>query len=106
MTTEAVSGAVEDFLEGREDQRRVLAEVARALASQLDRACASESARGLSAAPPLARRLVELVGELEAREHEAAMRAERRERMDHNRNWVQRQAQARNGGEASDRAGA
>ena len=49
--TGAVSGALEDYLEGREfeGQSRVLAEVARALARQLDQACASDSARGLSA---------------------------------------------------------
>ncbi len=50
-----------------------MAEVARALARQLDQACGSDSARGLSASPPIARRLVEVVGTLNAVETEAEM---------------------------------
>jgi hypothetical protein len=93
----AVSAAVEAYLEGLEvdGQEEVLAEVARALAGQLDHACASGTARGLSAAPPLARRLVEVMREVAAREAEKAeeaMRAERREQRRRDATW------ARNGG--------
>jgi|SRR5215211_3185689 len=100
--TGAVSGAVEDYLEGRDftGQAGVLAEVARALARQLDEACSSDSARGLSASPPLARRLVEVVSELASTEEESAMRAEQRERRRYEANWAQRQPPARNGGAA------
>ena len=61
--SEGVLGSVERFLEGRdlEGDEEVLAAVARALASQLDAAVAAGSARGLSAGPPLARRLVEVM---------------------------------------------
>ena len=61
--SETVLASVEGFLEGRDlvGEEGVLAAVARALASQLDAAVAAGTARGLSAGPPLARRLVEVM---------------------------------------------
>jgi hypothetical protein len=61
--SESVLGSVERFLEDRnlEGDEKVLAAVAKALASQLDAAIAAGTARGLSACPPLARRLVEVM---------------------------------------------
>jgi hypothetical protein len=46
----------------------VLAEIAKALAKELDLACEGESARGISAAPPLASRLMEVLDRLGERE--------------------------------------
>lgn len=61
--SEGVLESVEAYLERREleGDEEVLAAVARALASQLDAAVEAGSARGLSAGPPLARRLVEVM---------------------------------------------
>jgi hypothetical protein len=61
--SESVLGSVERFLEDRnlEGDEKVLAAVAKALASQLDAPIAAGTARGLSACPPLARRLVEVM---------------------------------------------
>jgi hypothetical protein len=91
VIAESVSESVESYLKGRElrGNGRVLAATARRLAEQLDAACESKTARGLSAAPPLASRLVEVVGELDRRE--AALReaeaeeARRAERLEQNR---------------------
>jgi hypothetical protein len=82
----SVATAVEEFLDGREldDRERVLGEIARALAGQLDSACEAGTARGLSAGPPLARRLAEVLDALVVREGEemgrAAIEAEQAER--------------------------
>jgi hypothetical protein len=63
----SVAEAVDKFLNGRELDGRavVLAAVARALAAQLDVACDSGTSRGLSAAPPIARRLIEVLNVLD-----------------------------------------
>jgi hypothetical protein len=91
--TEGVLGSVEAYLEDRdlEGDEEVLAAVARALASQMDAAVAAGSARGLSACPPLARRLVEVMGifigrdaaeaEREARDGDREARQEERRRL-------------------------
>jgi hypothetical protein len=65
-----VSAAVDVFLADRElrDRDAALAAVARALAVALDRAVTGDSARGLSAAPPLARRLVEALDAIDGRQ--------------------------------------
>src|SRR5918994_4607230 len=59
--SKSVLESVERYLEGRdlEGDQVVLAAVAKALASQLDTAVAAGTARGVSACPRLARRLVE-----------------------------------------------
>ena len=64
MTVGDAVDSLLDQVEPLEGRAMVLAAVARALAGQLDAACASETARGLSAAPPIARRLVEVLREL------------------------------------------
>ena len=63
----AVLPAVREFLDGRDldGHGRVLAEVALVLAEQLDAACAQDTARALSAVPPLSRRLAETLRELD-----------------------------------------
>jgi hypothetical protein len=63
----SVSEAMDTYLAGRGFDGRdvVLAEVARVLASQLEAACESGTARGLSAVPPIASRLVEVLAALE-----------------------------------------
>lgn len=60
---QTVTDAVEAFLKSREldEHGAALAAVARALAQSLDRVTVSDSARGLSAAPPISRRLVEVL---------------------------------------------
>src|SRR5215212_6989808 len=75
----SVVDALEGFLDGRElDAReRVLGEIARALARQLDSACGAGTARGMSACPPLARRLAEVLDALVVREAEEAAEAAR-----------------------------
>ena len=74
--SKSVLGSVERYLEGRdlEGDEDVLAAVARALASQLDAAVAAGTARGVSACPPLARRLVEVMDIFSGRD---AVEAER-----------------------------
>ena len=74
--SESVLGSVERFLDGRDldGDEEVLAAVARALASQLDAAVAAGSARGLSACPPLARRLVEVMDVFPSRDAAEAER--------------------------------
>ena len=66
----SVSAALEAFLDGREldGREQVLSEIARALARQLDSAGEAGTARGMSACPPLARRLGEVVDALVARQ--------------------------------------
>lgn len=66
----SVSKGLEGYLgqKGFDGQGLVLAEVARALAKELDLACEGQSARGISAAPPLASRLMEVLDRLGARE--------------------------------------
>ena len=75
--SETVLANVERYLEGRDlkHAEQVLAAVARALASQLDAAVAAGSARGLSACPPLARRLVEVMDVFAGRDAAEAERA-------------------------------
>ncbi len=86
--SESVLARVERFVEGRdlEGDEGVLAAVARALASQLDAAVAAGSARGLSAGPPLARRLVEVMDVFASRDAAEAEReassADRRARLE------------------------
>jgi hypothetical protein len=62
-----VTASVDAFLGGRVLEGRVvvLGAIARALAGQLDNASAAGSARGLSATPPIARRLVQVLAEIE-----------------------------------------
>jgi hypothetical protein len=91
--SESVLDSVDAYLERREldGHEEVLAAVARALATQLDAAVAAGSARGLSAGPPLARRLVEVMdvftgrdaaeAEREAREADRRAGVEERKRM-------------------------
>ena len=88
--SESVVESVEAYLEGRElkGDEKVLAAVARALASQLDAKVGARTARGLSAGPPLARRLVDVMAvfagrdaaeaEREAREADRRARVEER----------------------------
>lgn len=63
-----------------------MGEIARALARQLDAACEAGTARGMSACPPLARRLGEMLDALTVREaeeaEEATREAERAERLE------------------------
>jgi hypothetical protein len=70
----SVAEAVEEFLKDCDVDGvdAVLAASARALAVQLDEACAAGSARGMSASPPLARLLVELLDRLGPAEEESA----------------------------------
>jgi hypothetical protein len=74
--SEGVLDSLERFLGGRdlEGDEEVLAAVARALASQLDAAVAAGSARGLSAGPPLARQLVEVMDVFASRDAAEAQR--------------------------------
>ena len=74
--SESVLDSVDTYLEGRDltGDEPVLAAVARALASQLDAAVAAGSARGLSACPPLARRLVEVMDVFSGRDAAEAQR--------------------------------
>jgi hypothetical protein len=83
----SVSEAVDAYLADRDlaGNGTVLAAVAKRLAGQLDAACESDTARGLSAAPPLARRLVEVVEELARREAIEAERQEREARVEERR---------------------
>ena len=95
--SEGVLDSVERFLEGRdlEGDEEVLAAVARALASQLDAAVEAGTARGLSACPPLARRLVEVMrvfagrdaAEAQREEHDASLR-ERLEKRKREATWA------------------
>lgn len=79
----SASEAVDAYLEGRNlaGNGTVLAAVARRLAGQLDAACESDTARSVSAVPPLARRLVEVVGDRAALEAAEAERVAREERL-------------------------
>jgi hypothetical protein len=74
--SQSVLDSVEAYLEGRalEGDEQVLAAVARALASQLDAAVGAGTARGLSACPPLARRLVEVMDVFTSRDAAEAER--------------------------------
>jgi hypothetical protein len=96
----AVIHALEAFLDGRDlDAReRVLAEVARALAGELDAACSADTARSTTAVPPLARRLAEVLDALAEREAgeaaDAVREAEREEQRERRRRagrWVEHQ---------------
>ena len=89
--SEGVLESVQGYLDGRdlEGDEKVLAAMARALASQLDAAVAAGTARGLSAGPPLARRLVEVMGVFAGRDAAEAEReareADRRARLEQRR---------------------
>jgi hypothetical protein len=77
----ATVDAVEQFLANRDLDGRalVLGAIAQGLARQLDVAIEAGSARGLSAGPPIARRLMEALAELEeaSQERETVARVER-----------------------------
>jgi hypothetical protein len=74
--SKSVLESVERYLEGRDLQgdEVVLAAVAKALASQLDTAVAAGTARGVSACPRLARRLVEVMDVFSGRDAAEAER--------------------------------
>jgi hypothetical protein len=86
--SETVLESVERFLEAREleGDERVLAAVARSLARQLDAAVKAGTSRGMSAAPPLARRLCDTLSVFAERDRAKAEReaaeAERRARIE------------------------
>jgi hypothetical protein len=88
----SVAEAVDRFLDGEETKEAVLNSIARALAAQLDQACQTGTARGLSAVPPLTSRLIAVVEKISEQSEEEKYLAERRRNHERQRNWAARQA--------------